>query len=88
MTRRIFYLQFLLLFSFVVAVGQQPVDALRRTLLDATSSKVLVASHRATHNVYPENSLMAIQESIRLGVDIIEIDVKVCFKYLKKMQNP
>lgn len=67
---------FLLLCSFV-AVGQRRVDAIRRTFLDASSSEVLVASHRATHNRYPENSLKAIQESINLGVDIIEIDVKV-----------
>jgi glycerophosphoryl diester phosphodiesterase len=70
-----FYVQFFLLVS-VVAVGQNA-DKLRAELLDASSKKVLVASHRATHNVYPENSLMAIKEAIRLGVDIIEIDVKV-----------
>jgi len=69
-------LVFLLLCSFV-AFGQRNVDAIRRTFLDPSSSTVLVASHRATHNVYPENSLKAIQESIRIGVDIVEIDVKV-----------
>jgi len=37
----------------------------------------MVAAHRAVHHVYPENSLQAIQESIKIGVDIIEIDVKV-----------
>ncbi len=74
--RRLFYLQFFLLVSFA-AVGQQKADKLITELLDASSKKVLVASHRATHNVYPENSLMAIKEAIRLGVDIIEIDVKV-----------
>jgi glycerophosphoryl diester phosphodiesterase len=61
--------------SFVSA--QQRADVIRRTFLDASSKEVLVASHRATHNVYPENSLKAIQASINLGVDIIEIDVKV-----------
>lgn len=74
--QRIFYLQFFLLSGFV-AVGQQRADAIRRTFLDATSSTILVASHRATHNVYPENSLEAIRKSIEIGVDIIEIDVKV-----------
>jgi glycerophosphoryl diester phosphodiesterase len=74
--RRLFYLQFLLLSGFV-AVGQRSADAIRRTFLDASSATVLVASHRATHNRYPENSLNAIQESIRIGVDIVEIDVKV-----------
>jgi len=68
---------FFLLVVCSLAWGQQRADAIRRTFLDASSHEVLVASHRATHNVYPENSLKAIQESIRLGVDIIEIDVKV-----------
>jgi glycerophosphoryl diester phosphodiesterase len=74
--KRFFYFQFFLLCS-AVAFGQQSADAIRRTFLDANTETVLVASHRATHNVYPENSLKAIQESIRIGVDIIEIDVKV-----------
>lgn len=60
----------------VVASGQQ-IESLKRELRNPTSSTILVASHRATHNFYPENSLKAIQESIRIGVDIIEIDVKV-----------
>lgn len=76
MVRRLFYLQFFLLCCFV-AIGQRNAHAIRRTFLDASSHTVLVASHRATHNVYPENSLKAIQESINIGVDIIEIDVKV-----------
>ncbi|GAA0880606.1 hypothetical protein GCM10009119_35760 [Algoriphagus jejuensis] len=38
---------------------------------------LVIASHRAAHAVYPENSLKSIEEAIRLGVDIIEIDVRV-----------
>jgi glycerophosphoryl diester phosphodiesterase len=38
--------------------------------------RVLVASHRAAHNNYPENSIAAMKEAIRLGVDIIETDVR------------
>jgi glycerophosphoryl diester phosphodiesterase len=60
----------------LVANGQQ-IESLKRELRNPTSSTILVAAHRATHNFYPENSLKAIQESIRIGVDIIEIDVKV-----------
>lgn len=37
----------------------------------------MVASHRAVHHHYPENSIPAIREAIRLGIDIVEIDVKV-----------
>lgn len=74
--RRIRISIFLLLSSFV-SLSQGKVEALRRTLLDASAPTVMVASHRATHNRYPENSILAIKESIRLGVDIVEIDVKV-----------
>lgn len=74
--RRPLYSLFLFFFGFI-AHAQPSADAIRRIFLDANSATVLVAAHRATHNVYPENSLEAIQESISLGVDIIEIDVKV-----------
>jgi len=65
-----------LVFVGFVATAQRA-DAIRRTFLDASSDEILVASHRAAHHVYPENSLKAIQAAIDLGVDIIEIDVKV-----------
>lgn len=74
--RRLRYLIFFLLCSYI-AFSQANTDALRRTLLDASSSTVMVASHRATHNKFAENSLSAIKESIRIGADIIEIDIKV-----------
>lgn len=50
---------------------------LRKILLDAKSETVLVAAHRASHRHFPENSLPAIREAIRQGVDIIETDVKI-----------
>ncbi|RPE14249.1 glycerophosphodiester phosphodiesterase [Chitinophaga lutea] len=37
---------------------------------------ILVAAHRAPHADYPENSLAAIREAIRLGVDIVELDIR------------
>lgn len=37
---------------------------------------ILVAAHRAAHQNHPENSLAAIQESIDLGIDIIEFDIR------------
>jgi glycerophosphoryl diester phosphodiesterase len=74
--RRLVYFQFLILLSFV-AQAQPNAVALRRTLLDAGSTTVLVAAHRAVHHVHPENSLQSIEAAIKLGVDIIEIDVKV-----------
>ena len=57
--------------------AQETVDQIRKEFLDSNSKIVLVAAHRAAHNHHPENSLPAIEEAIELGVDIIELDVKV-----------
>jgi alpha-L-fucosidase len=38
--------------------------------------RILVASHRGAHQNYPENSLAAYREAIRIGVDILETDVR------------
>ncbi|RNC83214.1 MAG: hypothetical protein ED557_10950 [Balneola sp.] len=38
--------------------------------------EILVCAHRATVGYLPENSLSAIRESVALGVDIIELDVR------------
>jgi glycerophosphoryl diester phosphodiesterase len=74
--RRLICFQLIFLFA-VVACAQPSANTIRRTFLDSGSGTVMVAAHRAAHKVHPENSLQAIQESIKLGVDIIEIDVKV-----------
>ena len=44
-------------------------------LKDPSSKKVLVASHRGDWRNYPENSIPAIESVIRMGVDIMELDV-------------
>lgn len=59
------------------ATSQGNVEAIRNAFLDPASRTVLVAAHRAVHSEYPENSLNAIEAGIRLGVDFVEIDVKV-----------
>jgi glycerophosphoryl diester phosphodiesterase len=74
--KKIIVIQFLLLWSFV-AFSQLATDELRRNLLNSSTGSVMVAAHRAAHAKYPENSLGAIKEAIRLKVDIVEIDVKV-----------
>lgn len=66
-----------ILLLFVVFKTHAQVRPIRKEFLDPTSKNVLVASHRAVHHQLPENSLPAIREAIRLGVDIVEIDVKV-----------
>lgn len=66
----------LLLIVANVSWGQSRSLELRRKLLDPNGDP-MVAAHRAAHAKYPENSIAAIREAIRLNVDIIEIDVKV-----------
>lgn len=66
---------FLLLQQTILA--QVPLDKIKQEFLNSESSMVLVAAHRAAHDSFPENSIPAIQRAIDLGVDIIEIDVKV-----------
>lgn len=41
------------------------------------SRRVLVAAHRGDWRNYPENSLGAIESVIRMGVDIVELDLKL-----------
>lgn len=74
--RRILYLILFTGFSFTIA-AQTPIESISVSFLDSDSKIVLVAAHRAAHQKYPENSLPAIEEAIRLGVDIVELDVKV-----------
>ena len=38
---------------------------------------LLIAAHRAGHLTSPENSLAAVDEAVREGADIVELDVKV-----------
>ena len=71
------YIIFFLILSAGFALGQGRVDQIRKEFLDPQSKVVLVAAHRAAHTEYPENSLPAIRHSIELGVDIVELDVRV-----------
>ncbi len=68
---------FFLFLNGGLVMAQNRVDQIRDEFLDAGSEVVLVAAHRAAHTIYPENSLPAIQHAIDLGVDIVELDVKV-----------
>ena len=44
---------------------------------DPASEYVVVASHRGDWRNYPENSIPAIESVIRMGVDIMELDLKL-----------
>ena len=51
-------------------------EQIRASLRDPDSKQVLVASHRADWRNYPENSMEGIESAIRMGVDIVELDLQ------------
>ena len=76
--------KFILLFACICALmascSSQPTptraEKIRTQLLTCDESSVIVVAHRADWRNYPENSLEAIQSSIDMGVDMLEIDVQ------------
>jgi glycerophosphoryl diester phosphodiesterase len=66
----------LLLCALQVVTAQNRAEEIRNKLLNRDHSTVLVASHRGDWRNAPENSLAAIDNAIKMGVDIVEIDVE------------
>lgn len=56
--------------------AQDRATILRNKLLNRDYSTVLVTAHRGDWRYAPENSLPAIDNAIRMGVDIVELDVQ------------
>lgn len=70
----------LVLISLIVGCQSEPpspknIDTIRNEFFNGT--KVMVAAHRGYWREAPENSLEAIKAAINLGVDIVEIDVRL-----------
>lgn len=57
-------------------LAQDRVTEIRNKLYDKNSKEVLVTAHRGDWRYAPENSLAAIENAIKLGVDIVELDVQ------------
>ena len=70
---------YILLYAVFVALqlsAQDHVAQIREKLMSRDQSTVIVASHRGDWRNFPENSLEAIDNAIKMGVDIVELDVK------------
>lgn len=52
-------------------------EELRAELLNPASDHVFVAAHRADWRNYPENSMEAMESALKMGVDILEIDLQL-----------
>lgn len=66
----------------VISCTQEPtfetrVEKILYEMNDPNSDYIVVISHRGDWRNYPENSIPAIESVIRMGVDIMELDVKM-----------
>ena len=52
-------------------------EILRDRILSGDKSKVLVVAHRGDWRYAPENSIAAIEHSIAIGVDVVEVDLQL-----------
>lgn len=73
-----FLIYFALLIVSACGTTQLPSAAnqLQKEFLSPRSKTVLVAAHRGAHLQAPENSLQSFQNTIDMGVDIIELDIR------------
>lgn len=69
------YLFILLLCLSQLSIAQHRVAEIRNSLCNPHSDKVLVVAHRGDWRYAPENSLAAIENAIKMGVDVVELDV-------------
>ncbi len=73
------YSKALLFFVLILSINtfaQDRVSLIREKLINRDQSSVIVASHRGDWRNFPENSLEAIDNAIKMGVDIVELDVQ------------
>lgn len=68
---------FLAAFSALQLVAQDRVTQIREKLMSRDQNSVIVVAHRGDWRNFPENSLEAIDNAIKMGVDIVELDVEM-----------
>lgn len=62
----------------IKTIASNRADSILRIFQDhGKSSEVLVVAHRGDWRNAPENSILAIENCIKLGVDIVELDVRL-----------
>ena len=73
---KIYYSSTLVILLFILGMWKPLHFGEEETNFYKEGDVVLVAAHRGSHANFPENSINAIKESIRTGIDIIEIDIR------------
>ncbi len=66
----------LCILSATTSFGATRADSIRAKMLDPTNTEVLVAVHRGDWRNYAENSIEGIESTIRMGADIVELDLQ------------
>ncbi len=80
MKRLLAFLSLVALLAACGRTGDEPTNRAARIaaeIRNPASRRVLVAAHRGDWRNYPENSVGAIESVIRMGADIVEIDLKL-----------
>ncbi len=62
--------------AMLPTMAQERAAQIRERLLNRNLHSVIVVSHRADWRNFPENSLEAIESAIRMGVDVVELDLQ------------
>ena len=71
------YIMIGILFAFPFCLSaDEPVKAIYAKITNPDNKEITVVAHRADWRYAPENSLAAIESSIRLGADVVELDVQ------------
>ena len=75
--KKIVFLLALAMVACAPKVEQTRVQKALAALHDPSSKYVVVVAHRGDWRNYPENSIPAIESCIRMGVDMMELDLKL-----------
>lgn len=60
----------------LLTFAQEPVERIYQKITNPYNKEITVVAHRADWRTAPENSVAAIESSIREGADVVEIDIQ------------
>lgn len=66
----------LLIIVYAGCIAQNRAEEIRVKLFDKNLKEVIVVAHRGDWRYAPENSLPAIDNAVKMGVDIVELDIQ------------
>jgi len=61
----------------MAAKAQNNFEQIQQSFTHTNNNVIMIAAHRGPHLKYPENSIPAIKEGVNLGIDIVELDIRL-----------